>query len=265
MNRNGKSVDIRKQFRSLSRAIDILNLLEKKTILPVAEISSLLNMPKSSAYKYLVALRECRLVDYERGSEGYRLGMRLFELGAAVQQGLDLDRIARPYMEGLCAQIDETVGLTILDGHFNVYLDRVEAKNRDGIVLLLRKGIRRPLHAGAAGKILLAYQSEEAIERFLQEETLVPYTDKTVTDPQKLRRQLQIIKKQGYAFSLEEINIGVMAFAAPIFNHEGQSIAGLVVSAPIQRVNDRKKEDILRAVVLYAGKISQRLKAGIEC
>jgi IclR family transcriptional regulator, KDG regulon repressor len=264
MKEKTRTLNMRKQFRSLLRAIDILNLLEKRTNLPVAEISSLLNIPKSTAYKYLVALRECRLIDYERGSGGYRLGMRLFELGAAVQQELNLDRFARPYMEELCAQIDETVGLTILDGHFNVYMDRVEAKNRDGIVLLLRKGIRRLLHAGAAGKILLAYQPEKAIERFLQEETLSPYTDKTVTDPQELRRQLRVIRKQGYALSREEINIGVMAFAAPIYNHEGQTVAGLVVAAPIQRVNDQKKEEILRAVVLYAGEMSQRLKNGVE-
>ena len=133
MNENTNTI-IRKQFRSLLRAIDILDLLENKTALSVAGISSALKIPRSTAYKYLAALRECRLVDYERESEQYRLGMRLFELGAAVQHELSLDRIARPYMEELSAQIDETVGLTILDGNFNIYLERVDAKNRDGIV-----------------------------------------------------------------------------------------------------------------------------------
>ena len=253
---------MRSQFRSLLRAMDILDLLEKRTALPVAEISDALRIPRSTTYKYLAVMRECRLVDYERAMEKYRLGMRLFELGTAIQHQMTIDRIARPYMEDLSGQIDETVGLNILDGNFSIYLDRVDATNRDGIVFLLRKGTRRPLHAGAAGKILLAYQPEDRIERFLNEVKLVKYTENTITDPQELMKQLKIIKKEGYACSREEINPGVMAFAAPIFNYEGKVIAGLVVAGPIQRIGDPKKEEIIKSIMAYSKRVSQRLKAG---
>jgi IclR family transcriptional regulator, KDG regulon repressor len=250
---------MRSQFKSLLRAIDILDLLEENAALSVTEISELLAFPRSTTYKYLAVMRECRMVDYDQILEKHKLGMKLFELGTAVQNRIAIDRIAHPYMEELSDLLGETVGLTVVDGNHALYVEKVEPGSSNTMVLLLRKGIRFPLHAGAASKILLAYQQDERIEGFLKTQRLIKYTEKTIADPDKLRKEIRAIRRAGYAFSEEEIDLGVRALAAPIFDHEGKIAAGLVVFGPAQRIDDQKKEKTLKSILECSKKISKSI------
>jgi len=259
MKKNPIKSAMRNQFKSLLRAIDMLDLLEENATLSVAEISNLLGLPRSTTYKYLAVMRECRFLDYDQSLEKYKLGMKLFELGTAVQNRIAIDRIAHPYMEELSNQLGETVGLTVLDRNNALYVEKVEPESSSTMVILLRKGIRFPLHAGAASKILLAHQQDARIETFLKTQKLVKYTEKTIIDPDKLRKEVKAIRKAGYAFSEEEIDLGVRALAAPIFDHEGKIAAGLVVFGPTQRIDDQKKEKILKAIFECSKKISKRI------
>ena len=168
MKKNPIKSAMRNQFKSLLRAIDMLDLLEENAALSVAEISNLLGLPRSTTYKYLAVMRECRFLDYDQSLEKHKLGMKLFELGTAVQNRIAIDRIAHPYMEELSNQLGETVGLTVLDRNDALYVEKVEPESSSTMVILLRKGIRFPLHAGAASKILLAHQQDEKIETFLK-------------------------------------------------------------------------------------------------
>ena len=257
-NRHTKSA-MRNQFKSLLRAIDILDLLEQNAALSVTEISDLLSFPRSTTYKYLAVMRECGFVDYDPGLEKYKLGMKLFELGTTVQNRIVVHKIARPYLEELSNELGETVGLTVLDRNDALYVEKVEPESTELMVFLSRKVIRFPLHAGAASKILLAHLEDEKIETFLKTQKLVKYTGKTIVDPDKLRKEIKGIRKAGYAFSEEEIDLGVRALAAPIFDHEGKIAAGLVVFGPAQRIDDHKKEKILKAIFECSKKISSRI------
>jgi IclR family KDG regulon transcriptional repressor len=249
------------QFKSLLKAIDLLSILEIKTALSVAEISDSVGLPLSTTYKYLSILKECRFVDYDRSLEKYKLGMKLFELGGAVQNLFAIDRIAHPYLEELSNLIEETVVLNVMDGNSTVYLESVDPESpRAGIVLSIRRGTRHPLHAGAAGKILLAYQPEERIEQYITSQQLEKFTENTVVDPDKLRKHLKAIRKAGCAFSEEEITPGFTAFAAPIFDHKGDIIAGLFVLGPVQRIASQEKEKIVKLILEYSIKISERIK-----
>ena len=250
---------MRSQFKSLLRAIDILGLLEENAALSVTRISDLLAFPRSTTYKYLAVMRECRMVDYDQSMGKYKLGMRLFEFGTAVQNRIAIDRIAHPYMEELSDHLGETVGLTVLDGNHALYVEKVEPGSSSAMVLLFRKGIRFPLHAGAASKILLAHQQDEKIEAFLRTQRLVKYTERTIVDPDKLRKEAKAIRKAGYAFSEEEIDLGVKALAAPIFDQDGKIAAGLVVFGPSQRIDDQKKEKILKSLLECSKKISKSI------
>src|SRR4030043_1100600 len=259
MKKNHNKSAMRNQFKSLLRAIDMLDLLEENATLSVAEISNLLGLPRSTTYKYLARMRECRFLDYDQSLEKYKLGMKLFELGTAVQNRIAIDRIAHPYMEELSNQLGETVGLTVLDRNDALYVEKVEPESNRPMVILVRKGIRFPLHAGAASKILLAYQQDERIELFLKTQRLVKYTEKTIVDPHELRKELKAIRKVGYAFSEEEITLGIRALAAPILDNEGKIVAALVVFGPIQRIDDQKKEKILKSILECSKKISERI------
>jgi IclR family transcriptional regulator, KDG regulon repressor len=255
---------LQNQFKSLLRAIDILDVLQEKNALSVAEISKLVGFPRSTTYKYLAVMRGRRLVDYEQGLEKYRLGMRLFELGNAVQNRIAIDRIAHPYMEHLANQFGETVALTVLDGNCAVYVENVEPETSSSTVLSLRKVIRLPLHAGAASKILLAHLEDEKIETFLKTQKLVKYTGKTIVGPDELRKEVEAIRKAGYAFSEEEVDLGVRALAAPIFDHEGKIAAGLVIFGPTQRIDGHKREKILKSILECSKKISKRIGGKVD-
>ncbi len=259
MKQNQLDSAMRSQFKSLLRAIDILGLLEENGSLSVAEISDLLAFPRSTTYKYLAVMRERRRVDYDQSLEKYKLGMKLFEFGNAVRSRLAIDRIAHPYMEELSNLLGETVGLTVLDRNDVVYVEKVEPESSETVVFLSRKVIRFPLHAGAASKILLAHLDDEKIETYLKTQKLAKYTGKTIVDPDKLRREVKAIRKAGYAFSEEEIDVGVRALAAPIFDHEGKIAAGLVVFGPTQRIDDQKKEKILKSMLECSKEISKRI------
>ena len=263
MKKDRESSPVQKQFKSLLRAVGILNLLEEKTALSVPEISASLKLPSSSVYKYLSVMRECRLVDRDRNQGKYRLGMRLFELGTAVQNRIAIHRIARPYMEELANRLGETVGISVMDGNSTLFLETVEPENTEGSVLLsVRKGHRTSLHAGAMGKIFLAHLPEERIDHFLRTQELVKYSEKTIVDPEELRKQVMTIREVGYAISDEEIDPGVMALAAPIFDHEGKIMAGLVVLGPSQRIDDARKRIIAKETREYSKKISERVRGG---
>ena len=251
---------MRSQFKSLLRAVDILDLLEEKGELSVNEVSELSKLPLSTVYKYLTVMKERGLVAYEKSLQKYRLGMRLFELGSSVQSRISIDRIARPYMEELSNQLQETVGLAVVDGNWAVYVEQVEPVRSNQIVLTLRKGLRSCLHAGAVGKSLLAYQPDEKIETFLKTAKLTKYTRKTIVDPDQLRKELRAIRSAGYAFSEEEVSQGIRAIAAPIFDGEGKVPAGLTVFGPIQRIDGPRKEKVLNLVVEYSKRISERLR-----
>jgi DNA-binding IclR family transcriptional regulator len=249
------------QFKSLLKAIDLLSILEIKTSLSVAEISESVGLPLSSTYKYLSIMKECRFVEHDRSLEKYKLGMKLFELGGAVQHQLAIDRIAHPYLEELSNRIEETVVLNVIDGNSTVYLESlVPESRRAGVVLSLRRGYRHPLHAGAAGKILLAYQPEERIEQYIASQQLEKFTENTIVDPDKLKKHLKAIRKAGYAFSEEEITPGFTALAAPIFDHKGDIIAGLFVFGPVQRIVSQEKEKIVKLILEYSIIISERIK-----
>jgi DNA-binding IclR family transcriptional regulator len=251
---------VRGQFKSLLRAIDILDILGEKPALSVTQISDLSGLPRSTTYKYLAVMRECGLVDHEESSEKYRLGMKLFELGSSVQNRISIDIIARPYMQELSNEIQEAVALTVSYGNWAVNVQAAEPERGNQMVLLVRKGQRNSLHAGAAGKIHLAYQGDEKIEAFLRTQKLTKYNKNTIVDPDELRKEVKAIRRAGYASSEAEISTGVRALAAPILDQRERIAAALVVYGPVQRIDGQKRERIVKLILEYSKRISDEMR-----
>jgi DNA-binding IclR family transcriptional regulator len=242
-------------FKSLLKAINMLDLLLKERImLSVDYISDTLGMPRSTTYKYLALLREHGFVEYDEQSGKYKLGLRLFEFGSFVKSQVSIDKQALPYMSGLGKAVGETVMLTVL-GHDAVYcLERVGYEN--GIRFSVERGARLPLYSGASAKVFLAFLPDDKIEALLHDAKLEKYTDHTITDLQALKKNLEQIRKVGYAYSDQEIYAGARAISAPIFNSEGQVIACLAVVGPVQRMDGDKIQTLKKLVVSYAAEIS---------
>lgn len=189
----------------------------------------------STAHRILSVMVDNRLVDrIEPGT--YRLGIRLLELGNLVKSRISIRQEALPYMHGLQQQLGETINLSVRRDDEMVYIERAAGSHSMMRVVQII-GARAPLHITAVGKIFLAHDGPEPVVLYARRTGLPRYTDNTLTDPDKLARELEKVRQQGYAIDNEEAEKGVSCIGAGIYNDENRLVAGLSVSAPSDRLD----------------------------
>jgi DNA-binding IclR family transcriptional regulator len=174
----------------------------------------------------------------------------------------ELRKEAHPVMEDLAARYQETIHLAVLDDTQAVYVDKLEGRQavRVDITSL---GARLYAHCSALGKVLLAYSPEAEVKRIIQMAGLPSFTPNTITNEEELEQSLEKIRKQGFAYDLEEILPDLCCVAAPIYDHTGRVIAAISMSIPAYRFR-RSQSDYRDAIVRTAKIISQRLGHYVE-
>lgn len=222
----------------------------------VSELARRLGLGKSTVHRLLVTLAEQDLVEQDEFTGKYRLGLAIYDLGAAVATGLDLHEAIMPSMEQLRAATGETVQVAVLDGRQVVYIERLDSPNT--LRLFLEVGRRNWAHCTGTGKVLLAYQSEFELEAILDGWRLPAVTPLTITDQHKLREALKEIRRQGYAHNLGESELGVLSVSGPIRDASGGVRAAISVAGPQQRM-EPLLDKITLAVMEMAAQASRRL------
>jgi len=242
---------------SLKKGIDILSLVGAVPGgLTALGISEHLDIPLSTTYRYLSILVEEELLHKDQDSVKYKLGLVPFLLANTVTAQKRLVDIGLPQMEVLAKHSRETVLLTVISGWKGICLEKVESPNL--IKLSLDRGSSLPLHAGASSKILLAYQKESFVQALIEEVGLPKYTENTITDPDLMREELERIRRQSFAYSDQEADLGARAIAAPIYDHTGNAVAGLSLAGPKDRINDKNIPQLIELVKETAINISQQ-------
>ncbi|MFN3698842.1 MAG: IclR family transcriptional regulator [Dictyoglomus sp.] len=222
------------------------------------EISEEIGLHISTVHRYLSSLVEKGYV--RKTPNGfYKPGFRILELSSYILQSLDLRDIARPFLIELMEKTKQTVHLTIKDGYEGVYIDKVEGPGT--LPMMSRVGMRMPLYSTSFGKILLAYSSESYIEDYLKKVPLIPRTEKTITDPLKLREELKKVKRQGYAFDEEENERGIKCIGAPIFDFSGNVVAAVSISGYYLNFEGENRERLLKELLNTCEKISNVLRS----
>lgn len=189
----------------------------------------------STAHRILSVMVDNRLVDrIEPGT--YRLGIRLLELGSLVKSRISVRQEAMPHMQLLQQALGETVNLSVRHDDEVVYIERT-AGNHSMMRVVQIIGARAPLHITAVGKIFLAEDGPDRCTDYARRTGLPRYTENTFTDADLLAREIDKIRRQGYAMDDEEAEKGVSCIGAGIFNDEGRLVAGLSVSAPSDRLD----------------------------
>jgi DNA-binding IclR family transcriptional regulator len=182
-------------------------------------------LPLSTAYRLASELVECGLLEREsRGS--YRIGLRLWEIGSLAPRGLTVRDVALPFMQELHKATHENVHLAILDGYEALYVTKISG--RRSVPSKARIGQRLPLHATGAGKVLLAYAPREFFHEVVAR-GLTPYTPHTIVAPGQLARALAGIRRAGIALSGEELTLGTVSVASPVFDGHESIVAALAV------------------------------------
>lgn len=243
-------------LQSVARAIRALELIAEAGELGVTELGRLLDVHKATASRLVTTLAQRGLVERDPVSEKYRLGFGLIRLAGAAMAGLDLVRTAHPILDDLAERTRETVNLGVLSGDAVVYVDQISGTR--AIVSVSWVGRRTPLHCTSNGKALLAYLPAAERDRLLKG-PLERLTPTTIVDIDALLKQLGEVRLRGYAQTLEELEMGLNAVAAPVRQADGEVVAALSVSGPAFRMRPLDLPRIARLTVEAANSVSRRL------
>ena len=190
-------------------------------------------------------------IEQNKANENYRLGIRCLELGQTFIHQRGMLKQAKPVLQELAAKTGETSYVSILRGNQVVYLDSVEPATTVRVVS--RLGLHMPTHATAAGKGMVAFESEEDIRKRLDPE-FQSYTQNTIRTAEDLLRNLSVVREKGYATDLEEFEEGLRCIASPIRDYTRKVIGALSVSGPANRVTDDRIETVLSVEVIRLAK-----------
>ena len=190
----------------------------------------------------------------ERDASGkYQLGNKLLRLGSRVRAQSDVRQIAQPIMARLRDELGESINLTIREGDEVVYIEKATPNRMMHVQQLV--GSRAPLHVTAVGKLMLAMGGDDECRDYATRTNLPAYTRNTINDLPKLLQEATRLREQGYAFDDEEAEIGVGCIGTLIYDASDNIVAGLSVSAPIERRRTEWVEKVMQA----AHKISEQL------
>jgi DNA-binding IclR family transcriptional regulator len=226
----------RTSIQVIERMMDLVETLAANAEpMNLKRLASETGLHTSTAHRILAMMVDHRIVDrVEPGT--YRLGTRLMELGHIVRSRIDLRAEAMPVMQVLHQELHETVNLSVRQGDEMVYVERL-VSDRQAMRVAHVIGARAPLHVTAVGKIFLLEDGPDLCREYAVRTRLAGLTRNTICDQATLARELEKIRKSGYAFDHEEAEVGVSCVGAGIRDDEQKLVAGLSVSAPSNRLD----------------------------
>lgn len=244
-------------IRAVERAARVLSALAEadgpRTITAIAEAAEL-SVP--TTFRLLRTLQDQGLA-MAHAEGGYTLGFRVLELAHALVRQIDIVAIARPFLNAVRSEVDETTGLVVRTGDAWVPVAYAEASQQVRRVMNL--GQPTPLYADSAGKVLLAGTTDAEVEEYLARAQLAPFSETTVTDREVLRAQIREARTRGFAVSVNERGAGGTGVAAPIRAHDGRVVAALLIAAPASRFNAQLRASCVRAALAASHRISEAL------
>ncbi len=244
-------------LQTVRRVASVLSAFQSRGLLRITELSELTGLPKSTVHRIVTALVEEGLLLQDEDSHKYQLSLRVAELSAGLLSTNAVRRVARPILMELRDQTHESVHLAVLE-----HLDVVIIDTEDSYYFVREvnvPGQHLPAHAVSTGKVLLAYQWEGRLRELLAQIRMKRYTDQTITDPHRLAEELRQVRARGYAISCGELEVGVEAVAAPIFDQNGAIAAAVSVGGPSERCRPRQS-DCIRAVCEAGQRITQAMR-----
>jgi len=248
-----------KTHRSLERALEIMLYFHQSNAeASIFELSQKYGLHKSTASRILTVLKNYGFLQQNPRNRKYSLGPTIARLGASLTGSFDsnLIQIARPHMEELRNAAGETTVLELPTPDHTVLAIVCE-----GIGPVRIKGVigdHHPYHTSAGAKSILAFTNREHREAVLSL-GLTAFTPHSKTDRGDLEKELEDIRRQGFAFDREENNLGIQAFGTPVFNHADEPVAAVVIAGAAQNVTWEQKDLFVPLIREVASRISAQL------
>jgi len=252
------SLSVSSNVPAIERAMRILNAFKDGRLeYGVSELSHALDINKSTVHGIVRTLSEYRMLEQDPNTRKYRLGPGLIELGSLARTRRDLRQVARPFLEHLLRQTQETALLGVFEDDGITIIDTMQPA-RD-LRIAAAPGQRLPYSAGSFGRAFLAWMREAEVDRLIETFGLRSFTDASITDPVRYKASLEQVRQQGFAIDdSEEYLEGVWAVSAPIHGADGM-LAVLTVVGFISRMEN----DAKRAAVEAATKTAQQISLGM--
>jgi DNA-binding IclR family transcriptional regulator len=244
--------------RAVERAVEILEQFTlDRPELNLTEVSLGVGLSKSTAHRLLTTLEAVQMVEFDRRTNLYRLGLKAFRMGSVVSKGMELVRQADPLLTNLAEVTDETSFLLVADGTEALCLRRFDGSHHVR-VLSLEAGRRSAFNCGSAQRVLLAHLSDSEWEEVVQGH-VVRMTQYSLVTRDELERDRREIRERGYSVSWEDVTLHACALGAPVRDSSGKVIAAVSVSGIVQRFSAERLPGLIRKIMEVGDELSSRL------
>lgn len=246
--------------RSLGKALGVLQLLaEFETDVDLQTLAARAGLPKSTLSRLLSTMRAQNFVYQDPRTRQYRLGWALVHLGEAAKRQFNLAEVLRPFLEQLARETGETASLAVLAGRHAVYIDQVVSQSV--IKGVPPVGSALDLHCTGVGKMMLSSLPEGMLEQLVREQGLPRRTQNTIDNAARLRKELEKVRRQGYAVDDEEAEPGGRCVAAPVVDGQGAVVAAVSITGPTNRITPERIAEYAEMVRNAAAQASALLTA----
>lgn len=215
------------------RAFHIIEMAAQLGRVSSADIVTALGIPKTTAHRLVSNLEEFGFLEHGMERGRYQVGPRLLELATNILAASTSHGPIHALLMELSRRTAETVSLGVMRGSEVVYID--SAIGNSPLTLNFQKGHRAPAHCTSSGRVFLANMEKKQLDAYMLSGPWEPITPYTIVDPDRLRQEIELVRKQGYATNDSEFAIGVVGAAVPISGPNGRNIACLSISAPRAR------------------------------
>ena len=241
----------------LAKGLTVIRAFTREhAALSLSEIARSARMPAATARRCLLTLEDLGYVT--RSGRDFLLRPKVLELGAAYLESMNIEQITKNHLEELARSTSDSAALCVLDGVEIVYVAR--ASVRTLLRLEAHIGSRFPAHATSTGRVLLAGVSAERLQRYFDNATLEALTERTVTDPVRLRALIEEARRNGYSAVEDELAYGVIALAVPVFDHRGRVVAALNSSSHSRRTTRTR---LVRDRLAMLQQVSRQISADL--
>ena len=242
---------------SVDNALQLLTLFLHHDRIRVKDAAEQLGVAAGTAHRLLTMLQYRGYVSQDPVTKIYLPGSMLLSIGLQAANRMELRKVARPFLERLNGELDETIQLATLHHQDVFFVDAVESTK----VLKVgsRAGTLRPAHCTSVGKALLAELSREQVIELYPDDRLPKATTASISRRGRLLRELDEVRARGYAVNLGELEDGIGSVAAPVRDRRGRAVAALGAGAPMSRLDDRRLRVLADAVVHAASELGAAL------
>lgn len=225
--------------------------------LTLAEAAARTGLTRAAARRILMTLEDLGFTA-RHGERHFVLTPKVLSLGYAYLSSMPLWTFAEPVLESLVEELGETCSIATIDGTELVYVLRIPVHRilSQGITI----GSRLPLHCHSAGRILLSGLNPVQLDSYFAHARLVAYTERTITDPQQLRRAVADAGRKGYAWVHGEMEANISGLSVPIFQPDGHVLAALNVSLNRKNVTEASA---VRKLLPRVRRAAERLNASL--